>query len=103
MHREPRARGPRFRVARVSALAAFAALLLLGRTAEAGAEDACPEPRSAKLEGWSVTVRASGPAKVEPRATCVRNVLVIKPVSDAATAGWLARRKPGSLFPVRRD
>ena len=103
MHREPRARGPRFRIARASALATFAALLLLGGTAEAGAQDACAEPRSAKLEGWSVTVRPSGPAKAEPRATCVRNVLVIKPVSDAATAGLLGRRKPGSLFPVHRD
>ena len=100
MQREPRARVPRFRVARASALA-ITALLLGGM--EAGARDVCAEPETAKLEGWSVTVQASAPAKAEPKAVCVRNVLVIRPVSDPATAGLLERRKPGSLFPVRRE
>ena len=99
MQREPRARVPLFRVARASALA-ITALLLGGM--EAGARDVCAEPQT-KLEGWSVTVRASAPAKAEPKAVCVRNVLVIRPVSDPATAGLLERRKPGSLFSVRRD
>ena len=103
MHREPRARGPRFRVARVSALAAFAALLLLGRTAEAGPRDACAEPGAAKLEGWAVAIRGSGPAKAEPMSTCISNVLVIRPATDAPSAGLLARRKPEPLVSVRRD
>ncbi len=99
MQREPRARVPRFRVARASALA-ITALLLGGM--EARARDVCAEPQT-KLEGWSVTVRASAPTKAEPKAVCVRNVLVIRPVSDPATAGLIERRKPGSLFSVRRD
>ena len=103
MPRDLCARGPGLGVARASALAAFAALLLLGRPAEAGPRDACAEPGAAKLEGWAVAIRGSGPAKAEPMSTCISNVLVIKPASDASSAGLPARRNPGSLFSVRRD
>ena len=103
MPRDLCARGPGLGVARASALAVCAALPLLGRTAEAGPRDACAEPGAAKLEGWAVAIRGSGPAKAEPISTCISNGLVIKPASDAARAERLARRKPGSLFPVHRD